>query len=121
MALQRIRDGGLHPAVRAAARAGAEATTDSTLERRDDLGNDKSKVVTSFFALTRKHPAEVRTADVKEWQTKMEEQGALLQLSTPALRCFRSSIGGRWRTRLSGRNSRPPRSPSRDQRSRSRT
>ncbi len=53
-ALQRIGDGGLHPAVRAAARAWAEATTDRTLERRDDLVNDKSKVVASFFALTRK-------------------------------------------------------------------
>jgi integrase len=74
-ALQKIGDGGLHPAVRAAARAWAEATTDRTLERRDDLVNDKSKVVASFFALTRKEPAEVRTADVKEWQAKMEEQG----------------------------------------------
>jgi integrase len=74
-ALQRISDSGLHPAVRAAARAWAEATTDRTLERRDDLVSDKSKVVASFFALTRKDPVEVRTADVKEWQAKMEEQG----------------------------------------------
>lgn len=73
--LQRINDGGLHPAVRAAARAWAEATTDRTLERRDDLVSDKSKVIASFFALTQKDPAEVRTPDVKEWQAKMEEQG----------------------------------------------
>lgn len=63
------------PAVLAAARAWAEASTDRTLERRDDLVNDKSKVVASFFTLTQRDPAEVRTADVKEWQAKMEEQG----------------------------------------------
>lgn len=63
------------PAIRAAARAWAEATTDRTLERRDDLVNDKSKVVASFFALTGKASTEVKTPDVKEWQAKMEEQG----------------------------------------------
>ena len=45
------------PAILAAARAWAEATTHSTLERRHDLVNDKSKVVASFFALTGKNPA----------------------------------------------------------------
>jgi integrase len=74
-ALQLISPQGDLPAILAAARAWAEATTDRTLERRDDLVNDKSKVVASFFALTRKDPAEVRTPDVKEWQAKMEEQG----------------------------------------------
>lgn len=63
------------PAVLAAARAWAAVTTDRTLERRDDLVNDKSKVVASFFTIAQKDPTEVRTADVKEWQAKMEEQG----------------------------------------------
>jgi hypothetical protein len=74
-ALQLISPQGNLPAVLAAARAWAEVTTDRTLERRHDLVNDKSKVVASFFALTRKDPAEVRTSDVKEWQAKMGEQG----------------------------------------------
>jgi hypothetical protein len=50
-ALQRINDGGLHPAVRAAARAWTEVTPDRTLERRDDIVNNKSKVVASFLVL----------------------------------------------------------------------
>lgn len=75
-ALQLISSQSDLPAILAAARAWAEATTDRTLERRHNLVNDKSKVVASFFALTRKDPAEVRTPDVKEWQAKMEEQGA---------------------------------------------
>jgi integrase/recombinase XerD len=74
-ALQLISPQSNLPAILAAARAWAEATTDRTLERRHDLVNDKSKVVASFFALIRKNPAEVRMADVKGWQAKMEEQG----------------------------------------------
>jgi integrase len=74
-ALQLISPQSNLPAVLAAARAWAGATTDRTLERRDDLVNDKAKVVASFFALTRKDPAKVRTSDVKQWQAKMEEQG----------------------------------------------
>jgi integrase len=93
-ALQTINDGGLHTAIRAAARAWAEATTDRTLERRDDLVNDKSKVVASFFALTRKDPAEVRTPDVKEWQAKIEEQG--LTASTIYIRTSMLSSFFRW-------------------------
>jgi integrase len=93
-ALQRINDGGLHPAVRAAARAWAEATTDRTLERRDDLVNDKSKVVASFFALTKKDPVDVRTPDVKEWQAKIEEQG--LTASTIYIRTSMLSSFFRW-------------------------
>lgn len=74
-ALQLISPQSNLPAILAAARAWAEATTDRTLERCHDLVNDKSKVVASFFALTRKDPAEVRTPDVKQWQAKMDEQG----------------------------------------------
>jgi integrase len=74
-ALQLISPQSNLPAILAAARAWAEVTTDRTLERRDNLVNDKSKVVASFFALTRKDPTEVRTADVKEWQAKLEERG----------------------------------------------
>ena len=82
------------PAILAASRAWAEVTTDHTLERRDDLVNDKSKVVASFFFLTRKDPAEVRTADVKQWQAKMEEQG--VTASTIYIRTSMLSSFYRW-------------------------
>lgn len=74
-ALRTVDGRDAHPLIRSAAQLWAESTTDQTLERRADLVHDKSKVVATFFALTRKDPAEVRTPDVKEWQAKMEEQG----------------------------------------------
>jgi site-specific recombinase XerD len=93
-ALQRISDRDIHPVVRAAAQAWAEATTDRSLDRRDDLIHDKSKVVASFFAFSHKAPAEVRTTDVKEWQAKMEEQG--LSASTIYIRTSMLSSFYRW-------------------------
>jgi integrase/recombinase XerC len=93
-ALQRIGDGGIHPVVRAAAQAWAEATTDQSLERRVDLVHDKSKVVASFFAFSAKEPADVRASDVKEWQAKMEEQG--LTASTVYIRTSMLSSFYRW-------------------------
>jgi site-specific recombinase XerD len=93
-ALQHISHGDDLPAIRAAARAWAEATTDRTLDRRDDLVSDKSKVVTSFFVFSSKDPAEVRTPDVKEWQSKMEEQG--ITASTVYVRTSMLSSFYRW-------------------------
>jgi integrase len=93
-ALQRISDGESHPMVRAAALAWAEATTDSSLDRRLDLVHDKSKVVASFFTFSLKDPSEVRTPDVKEWQAKMEEQG--LTASTIYIRTSMLSSFFRW-------------------------
>jgi integrase len=82
------------PAIRAAARAWAEATTDRTLDRRDDLVNDKSKVVTSFFTFSRKDPSEVRAPDVREWQDGMERQG--ITASTIYIRTSMLSSFYRW-------------------------
>jgi integrase/recombinase XerC len=93
-ALQRISDREIHPVVRAAAQAWAEATTDRSLDRRDDLIHDKSKVVASFFAFSHKAPADVRTTDVKEWQAKMEKQG--LSASTIYIRTSMLSSFYRW-------------------------
>ena len=95
-ALQLISPQSNLPAILAAAQAWAEATTDRTLERLDDLVNDKSKVVASFFALSRKDPAEVRTPDVKEWQAKMEGQG--VTASTIYTRTSMLSSFYRWAT-----------------------
>jgi hypothetical protein len=53
------------------------------LNRRNDLINDKSKVIISYFAFKRKDPAEVIILDVKEWQAKVEEQG----ITTSTVRC----------------------------------
>jgi site-specific recombinase XerD len=93
-ALQHISHGDDLPSIRAAARAWAEATTDRTLDHRDDLVGDKSKVVTSFFIFSSKDPAEVRTPDVKEWQSKMEEQG--ITASTVYVRTSMLSSFYRW-------------------------
>lgn len=78
-------------AVRGAARLWAEGTTDMSLARRADLIQDKSKAVASFFAFCGKTPAEVTTADVKEWQAELEGRG--LKSSTVYTRtCFLSSF-----------------------------
>jgi integrase len=78
-------------AVRSAAHLWAEATTDRSLARRDDLIQDKSKAVAAFFAFCGKVPSEVETADVKEWQAYLEGQG--LKPSTVYTRtCFLSSF-----------------------------
>lgn len=93
-AIQHISHRDDFPAIRAAARAWAEATTDRTLDRRDGLVNDKSKVVASFFDFSCKDPAEVRIPDVKEWQSKMEEQG--ITASTVYVRTSMLSSFYRW-------------------------
>lgn len=93
-ALQHISNQDDLPAIRAAARAWAEATTDRSLDRREDLVNDKSKVVASFFRLSRKDPLEVRASDVKEWQAMMDEQG--ITASTVYIRTSMLSSFYRW-------------------------
>ena len=50
----------------------AEARTDQTIARHDDLINDKSKAVGQFFAYTTKHPAQVSPADVQAWQDDLQ-------------------------------------------------
>jgi integrase len=91
--LQRVLSEEPYLATRAA-QAWAEATTDRTLERRDDLVHDKSKIVAAFFTLSRKALAEVRTSDVKEWQAEMEKQG--LSASTIYIRTSLLSSFYRW-------------------------
>ena len=77
--------------IRSIATLWADATTDPSLARRADLIQDKAKAVISFFAFSRKAPADVTTPDVKEWQARLEEQG--LKPSTLYTRtCFLSSF-----------------------------
>jgi integrase/recombinase XerC len=93
-ALQQVTGEDLHLLVMRVAQAWAEATTDRTLDRLDDLVHDKSKVVTSFFTFSRKDPSEVRIPDIKEWQAKMEERG--LTASTIYIRTSMLSSFFRW-------------------------
>jgi integrase len=90
-ALQLSDDSQLEAVIRSVATLWAEATTDPSLARRADLIQDKAKTVSSFFAFSRKVPADVTTPDVKEWQARLEEQG--LKPSTVYTRtCFLSSF-----------------------------
>lgn len=69
----------------------ADATTGSASERRDDIRRDKRRAVTSFFASSRKHPGEVTTADIKQWQAELEGQG-LAKATVYARICHLSSF-----------------------------
>jgi integrase len=53
----------------------ADATTDATSSRRQDLLRDKRHAVADFFSFIRKHPAEIKPADVKAWQASLESAG----------------------------------------------
>lgn len=55
------------------ARLWSETTTDQTLARRADLVRDKVNAVASFFAFSRKKPAEVSSPDVRQWQEALAE------------------------------------------------
>ena len=89
--LQPFNDDPVQAVIHGVARLWAEATTDRSLARRDDLIQDKAKTVSSFFAFCRKTPAEVATPDVKEWQADLEGRG--LKPSTVYTRtCFLSSF-----------------------------
>ncbi len=48
--------------------AWADARTDATSERRDDLRHDKTKAVLDFFNFVGKTPEQVTPGDLKEWQ-----------------------------------------------------
>ena len=52
----------------------AEARTDQTITRHDDLIHDKSKAVGQFFAFSAKHPMQVSGADVEAWQHDLQER-----------------------------------------------
>lgn len=90
-ALQPVDTDQSHAAVLTVAHLWAHSTTDATLTRRDDLINDKSKTVYSFFIFVRKRPVDVSTIDVKRWQDDLEGKG--LSPSTIYTRtCFLSSF-----------------------------
>lgn len=62
----------LQAALRSALSLWADATTDATTRRRDELLKGKPKVVNDFFAFVEKHPGEVSPDDVKRWQRRLE-------------------------------------------------
>ncbi|MET0647804.1 MAG: tyrosine-type recombinase/integrase [Pyrinomonadaceae bacterium] len=89
--LQQTGDDSLQAVIRSIARLWAESTTDRSLARRSDLIHDKARAINLFFAFCRKRPADVDSADVKEWQEGLEGQG--LKPSTVYTRiCFLSSF-----------------------------
>jgi integrase len=90
-AIQHSNNDSVQAVIHGVARLWAESTTDKTLARREDLIHDKAKAINLFFSSCRKKPAEVDSADVKDWQDKLEEQG--LKPSTIYTRtCFLSSF-----------------------------
>jgi integrase len=64
----------LQAAFRSALSLWADATTDATTRRREELLKGKPKVVEDFFAFVEKHPGEVLPGDVKRWQRRLEER-----------------------------------------------
>lgn len=64
----------LQAALRSALSFWADATTDATTRRRDELLKGKLKVIEDFFAFVEKHPGEVSPEDVKRWQQSLEER-----------------------------------------------
>ncbi len=90
-ALQKAVDSDFLPAIRTAAELWADATTNATTSRRTDLIRDKRQVVYTFFAANGKHPAEVKTFDIKDWQAEMKRRN--LASSTIYIRtCLLSSF-----------------------------
>lgn len=72
----------------------AESTTlIETYERKHKL-NDKISVVTSFFAFTKKHPADIKMADVRLWREELERLGQ--KPATVYARVSRVSSFYRW-------------------------
>lgn len=69
-----VRQGSdLQSALRSAISLWADATTDATTRRREELLKGKPKVIEDFFAFVEKHPGEVSPEDVKRWQRRLEE------------------------------------------------
>lgn len=52
----------------------ADATTQSTSRRPEELRHDKKVAVINFFSFVRKHPAGVKPADVRQWREKLDSQ-----------------------------------------------
>src|SRR5215217_5412475 len=70
-----VRQGAdLQAALRSALSLWADATTDATTRRREELLRGKPKVVEDFFSFVGKHPGEVSPEDVKRWQQRLEER-----------------------------------------------
>jgi integrase len=89
--LQRVDGEGIAQGIRVAAQLWAEASTDRTLARRNDLVHDKVKAVGAFFTFTHKPPADVLPFDVKAWLGKLEKEG-LKQSTIYTRSCFLSSF-----------------------------
>jgi integrase len=68
------RGADLQAALRGAISLWADATTDATTQRRDELLKGKPKVIEHFFDFVEKHPGEVSPEDVKRWQRRLEER-----------------------------------------------
>lgn len=64
----------LQTALRSALSLWADATTDATTRRRQELLKGKAKVIEDFFTFLKKHPGEVAPEDVKRWQRRLEER-----------------------------------------------
>src|SRR3712207_9347190 len=70
-----VRQGAnLQAALRSALSLWADATTDATTRRREELLKGKPKVIEDFFDFVEKHPGEVSPEDVKRWQRRLEER-----------------------------------------------
>jgi integrase/recombinase XerC len=82
------------PALITAIALWADATTDATSARRQDLLRDKKQAVASFFDTVGKHPANVSALDVKEWQATLEASG--LKASTVYWKISRVSSFYTW-------------------------
>ena len=52
----------------------ADATTDPTSDRRDDLLHDKTKAVSDFFHWICKPVDQITPGDVKSWQFELEQR-----------------------------------------------
>ena len=64
----------IQAALRSALSLWADATTDATTRRREELLKGKPKVIEDFFAFAGKHPGEASPEDVKLWQRRLEER-----------------------------------------------
>jgi len=82
------------PALMNAVTLWADATTDATSARRQDLLRDKKQAVASFFDFIGKHPADVSPLDIKDWQAALEASG--LKASTVYWKISRISSFYTW-------------------------
>jgi site-specific recombinase XerD len=88
---------GFEIALRNALDLWADATTHSTSHRREELMHDKRVAVIGFFSFVRKHPAAVKSADVRLWREDLESKG--LKPATIYARVSRLSSFYEWAMR----------------------